>query len=367
MPDTRLNKLAEVLVHHSTKVKPGDWVHITAGRIAVPLVREVVREVLKAGGYPTTSLESDELEELYQAQASEKQLQWTSPLDMFLVQNMAVSVFIAAPENTRALSAIEPSRQQMRQFAYREWMETYMRRSAAGKLRWVMTNYPCLALAQEAEMSLADYENFVFGATFADQPDPVQCWQQIRADQQRLVEWLDGKKTLTIRGIHADLTLSIEGRKFINSDGDQNMPSGEIFTGPVEDSANGWVEFSYPAIYMGRAVEAVRLEFKDGRVVKASAGKNEEFLLTMLDTDPGARYLGELGFGTNHGIQRFTRNILYDEKIGSTFHLAIGNSYPETGGKNQSSLHWDFICDAKTETQIRADGELLYRDGCFLI
>lgn len=367
MSDIRLHKLAEVLVHYSTRVKPGDWVHITAGRIAVPLVREVVREVLKAGGYPTTVLESDELEEIYQAQAGQEQLQRASPLDLFLVQNMPVSIFIAAPENTRALSAIDPSRQQMRQVAYREWMETHMRRSAAGELRWVMTNYPCPALAQEADMSLADYEDFVFGATFADQPDPLQCWRQIHADQQRLVEWLDGKKTVAIRGPHVDLTLSIDGRKFINSDGDQNMPSGEIFTGPLEDSANGWVEFGYPAVYMGRAVEAVRLEFKEGRVVKASAGKNEEFLLTMLDTDPGARYLGELGIGTNHGIQRFTRDILYDEKIGGTFHLAIGNSYPETGGKNQSSLHWDFICDAKKETEIRVDGELFYRDGCFMV
>jgi aminopeptidase len=367
MPDQRLEKLANVLVNYSTKVKPGEWVHITAGRVAIPLVREVVRQVLEAGGYPTTFLECDQLEEVYLAHGNEAQLQWASPVDMFVVDNMQVSIFIAAPENTRALSAIDPARQQVRQLAYRQWMDTHMKRSASGDLRWVMTNYPCLALAQEAEMSLADYEEFVFAATFADRPDPVQCWQQLHADQERLVKWLAGKKMLTIRGPHADLTLSIEGRKFINSAGDQNMPSGEIFTGPVEDSANGWVEFSYPAIMMARAVEDVRLEFEDGRVVKATAGKNEDFLLTMLDVDPGARYLGELGLGTNYGIRRFTRDILYDEKIGGTFHLAIGNSYPETGSVNQSSIHWDFICDAKTATEIRADGELFYRDGHFQV
>ncbi|MBN1875475.1 MAG: aminopeptidase [Anaerolineae bacterium] len=367
MPDPRLSKLANVLVDYSTQVRPGEWVHITAGRIAVPLVREVVRRVLEVGGYPTTSLDCDELEEVYLTHGNEAQLQWASPVDMFVIEAMKVSIFIAAPENTRVLSAIDPARQQMRQSAYRQWTDTYMRRSASGDLRWVMTNYPCLALAQEAEMSLTDYEDFVFGATFVDRPDPVQCWQQLYAEQERLVKWLAGKKMLAIRGPHANLSLSIEGRKFINSAGDQNMPSGEIFTGPVENSANGWVEFSYPAITMGRAVEGIRMEFKDGRVVKATAEKNEDFLLKMLDIDPGARYLGELGLGTNYGIQRFTRDILYDEKIGGTFHLAVGNSYPETGGVNQSSIHWDFICDAKTDTEIHVDGELFYRDGHFQV
>jgi len=234
-------------------------------------------------------------------------------------------------------------------------------------LRWVMSNYPCQALAQEAEMSLADYENFVYQATFADQVDPVKNWLNIHDEQERLVLRLTGKKTISIHGTHADLELSIAGRKFVNSDGDQNMPSGEIFTSPVEESVNGWAYFSYPAIYQGTAVEGVRLEFERGRVVNASAEKNEPFLLKMLDTDEGSRFLGELGIGTNYGITRFTKNILYDEKIGGTFHLALGSGFGEAGGENESSIHWDLITDATKETEMHADGELFYKDGRFTV
>jgi len=216
-------------------------------------------------------------------------------------------------------------------------------------------------------MSLADYETFVYQATFADQVDPVQAWRNIHDEQERLISWLAGKRTISIRGPQAELTLSIAGRKFINSDGDQNMPSGEIFTSPVEESINGWVSFNYPAIYQGTAVEGVRLEFNRGKVVNASAEKNEPFLLTMLDTDEGARYVGELGIGTNYGINRFTRNILYDEKIGGTFHLALGSGFGEAGGVNESSIHWDLISDASKETEMHVDGELFYKDGKFAV
>ncbi len=365
MSDPRLSKLADVLVNYSTKVRPGDWVHINAGRVAVPLVREVVAAALAAGGHPTVSLDCDDLEEAFLAYAGDDQLRRASPVDMFIIKNTDVAIFIVAPENTCALSAIDPSRQQTRQLAYREWAEAYSLRSASGDLRWVMTNFPCPALAQEASMSLSDYEDFVFRATFADQAEPVQCWQQIHDTQERLIHWLIGKETVVIRGPHADITFSIADRTFVNSDGDKNMPSGEIFTGPVEQSANGWVQFTYPAVILGRAVEGVRLEFQNGKVVAATAEKGEDFLLTMLDVDEGARYLGEFGIGTNYGVARFTKSILFDEKIGGTFHLAVGNSYPETGGRNQSSIHWDFICDAKTDTIIWVDDEIFYQDGVF--
>jgi aminopeptidase len=284
-----------------------------------------------------------------------------------MIKNANVWIIIEAPENTRAMSNIDPSRQQMRNQAYTKWMETYTKRSASGELRWVMTNYPCQALAQEVEMSLADYENFIYQATFADQMDPVQYWRNIHDEQERLISWLAGKRTISIRGPQADVTLSLVGRKFINSDGGQNMPSGEIFTSPVEDSINGWVCFSYPAIYQGTSVEGVRLEFEHGRIVKASAEKNEEFLLKMLDTDEGARFVGELGIGTNYGISCFTKNILYDEKIGGTFHLALGNGFGEAGGLNESNIHWDLISDATSETEMRVDDELFYKDGKFVV
>jgi aminopeptidase len=216
-------------------------------------------------------------------------------------------------------------------------------------------------------MSLQDYENFVYNATFVDQEDPIQAWQEVHKKQQKVVDWLEGKKEVSVKSPNVDLTLSIEGRTFINSDGKNNMPSGEVFTGPVEDSANGWVEFTYPAISDGREVSGVRLEFKEGKVVQASAKKNEAYLLSQLDTDEGSRYLGEFAIGTNYGIQQFTKSILYDEKIGGSFHMAVGAGYPETGSKNKSSIHWDFICDIKEDSEIRVDDELLYKDGKFQI
>ncbi len=367
MTDPRILKLADILVNYSTQVKDGDWVHVEGSPLALPLIRAVVARVLRAGGRPSTRLDSDDLQEVYLAEANQAQLEWVPPVELMVVQQADVLIFISAPENTRALSAIQPERQQARQAAYTEWVETYMRRSANKELRWVLTQYPCPALAQEADMSLSDFEDFVYRATFADQDDPVGCWRQVHDEQERMVRWLAGKKNVDIRGPNADLRLSIEGRSFINSDGDQNMPSGEIFTSPVEDSANGWVRFTYPAITGGREVEGVRLEFQNGRVAAASASKNEDFLLKMLDTDEGARGLGELGIGTNYGIQRFTKSILYDEKIGGSFHLAVGSGFAEAGGKNQSSLHWDLICDARDGTEILVDGELFYKDGKFCI
>jgi len=367
MPDQRLARLADVLVNYSTKVKPGDWVHIHAGWGALPLVREVQTCVLKAGGNPSVTLESKDLEAAFIAEAGEAQLRWTPPLDMYMIKHADAWIIIDAPENTRAMSSIDPLRQQMRNTAFRKWSKIYMKRSANEELNWVFTSYPCQALAQEAEMSLAEFEDFVFQATFVDQDDPVKRWQQVHAHQELLVEWLAGKESISIRGPQAELTLSIQGRSFINSSGDENMPSGEVFTSPVENSAEGWIHFSYPAVYLGMVVEGARLQFKQGKVVEASAEKNEDFLIKMLDTDKGARRLGELGIGTNYGIQRFTRNILYDEKIGGTFHLALGSGFEEAGGVNKSAIHWDLITDARTGTEMVADGELFYKNGKFVV
>ena len=367
MSDIKLNRLANVLVNYSTKVKAGDWVHVNANWQAIPLVKEVVIYILKAGGNPSVSLESSDLNEVFMAQAGDAQLQWMPPLDMHMIKNANVWIIIEAPENTRAMNNVDPTRQQKRNQAYEKWMETYTKRSASKELRWVTTNYPCQALAQEAEMSLAEYENFVYQATFADQVDPVQDWHNIHNEQERLISWLAGKKTISIHGPQADITFSIAGRRFINSDGDQNMPSGEIFTSPVEDSISGKVSFSYPVIFQGVSMEGVELEFENGEVIKSSAKKNEEFLLKTLDTDEGARFVGEFGIGTNYGITRFTKNILYDEKIGGTFHLALGNGFAEAGGLNASGIHCDLISDAMKEAEMHVDGELFYKDGKFVV
>lgn len=216
-------------------------------------------------------------------------------------------------------------------------------------------------------MSLSDYEEFVYRACLLDQPDPVAAWQAVHDDQQRLCDLLATKRTLRVVTEGTDLSVSVAGRRWANSDGHRNFPSGEVFTGPVEDSATGHITFDFPAIYMGRSVEGVRLEFEQGRVVSATARKGEDLLLSTLGMDAGARYLGEFAFGTNQGIQRHTGNILFDEKIGGTIHMALGSAYPETGGLNRSALHWDMIRDLRQGGEVYADGELLYRNGQFVV
>lgn len=367
MTDPRIRKLADLLVNYSVSIQPGEWVYVTGKTLAEPLVNEVTRAVLEAGGLPTVILDSDEREEIRYRFSDQDQLEWISPTTKTIYEEVDALINLRATENTRSLSGINPKKQQIRKKARRDLLATYMKRSAEGDLKWVLTQYPCPAYAQEADMSLSDYENFVYKATFVDQDDPVKAWQEVHEEQQKIVDWLKGKKQVHVQSPNVDLTLSIEDRVFINSDGKNNMPSGEIFTGPVEDSANGWVEFTYPAIESGREVSGVRLEFEEGKVVKASAKKNEDYLISQLDTDEGSRYLGEFAIGTNYGIQQFTKSILYDEKIGGTFHLAVGAGYPETGSENKSSIHWDFICDIKEDSEIQVDGELLYKDGEFQI
>lgn len=367
MTDYRVENLAKTLVDYSIQVKPQDWVLVQGNVLALPLVNEVVRFILRAGGNPNVLLDSDGTNEVILKESSEEQLQWISPIEKMVLENVDATINLRASSNTRALSGVDPRKQRLRQTSRRELMQTYMQRAAQGKLRWVLTNYPCPAYAQDADMSLGEYEDFVYAATFADQEDPVKCWQDVHDNQQRIVDWLKGKKQVVVHGPNSDLTLSIAGRTFINSDGKRNMPSGEIFTGPVEDSVNGWVRFTYPAITGGREVEGVEFVFKEGKVVQASAKKNEEYLLTLLDSDPGARYLGEFAIGTNYGIKHFTRSILFDEKIGGSFHMAVGSGYPETGSRNQSSIHWDFICDLRDNSEILVDGELFYKNGEFQI
>jgi aminopeptidase len=367
MSDIKLNRLANVLVNYSTKVKAGDWVHINAGWQAIPLVKEAVTYILRAGGNPSVSLESSDLNEVFMAQAGNAQLQWLPPLDIHMIKNANVWIIIEAPENTRAMSNVDPAKQQVRNEAYSKWTEVYAKRSASKELRWVTTNYPCQALAQDAGMSLSDYENYIYQSTFADQVDPVQCWRDLQNEQGRLSAWLAGKKSVSIRGPQADITFSIAGRKFVNSAGEQNMPGGEIFTSPVEESLNGWVSFNYPAVHQGLSAEGVRLEFQQGEIVKATADKNEELLLGALNTDEGSRFVGEFGFGTNYGITRFIKTPAYDKKMSGTFHFALGNGLPEAGGLNASALHLDLITGATTDTEILVDGEPFYKDGKFVV
>lgn len=368
MADSRVVKFARILVDHSTKVGPGDRVAVTATTAAEPLARALYELVLERGGHPHILFELPGQDEILYAHGGDAQLDYVSPFQRMAFEDFDVLIKARSELNTRGLSGVDPNRQARRQKAVSQLLAAQMRRGADNTLRWMSTLYPTNAYAMEAEMGLEDYEDFVYGAMHADDatPDPVAYWQGVEADQQCIIDRIEGHDRVTLRGPNVDLSLSIKGRKFRNASGQHNLPDGEICTGPVEASANGWVRYTYPAIYQGRIVEGIQLTFESGRVVKASAERNEDFLLRMLDTDAGARYLGEFAIGTNFEINRFTRNILFDEKIGGSFHMALGAGYPETGSVNKSIIHWDMICDMRQEAEIRVDGELIYRNGQFV-
>jgi aminopeptidase len=367
MADQRIEKLADLLVNYSVAVKAGDRVVIEGDAIAAPLVKAVYARVLQAGGHPLAMSRLAGTDELFFRYASDKQLQHVPEPLKLIMNTYDVRIAIAAEENTKALSGVDPAKMVLRSQARTELMQTFMRRSATGELRWTVTMFPTNACAQDAEMSLSEYEDFVYGACLPDMGDPIGYWQRFSAWQQKIVEWLKDKERVHVIGPETDLRLSIAGRTFENCNGTKNMPDGEVFTGPVEDSLEGHVCFSYPAIYGGREVTGARLWFEGGRVVRATADKNEDFLLKTLDTDEGSRRIGEFAIGTNEGITRFTRQILFDEKINGSFHMALGAGYPETGSRNQSAIHWDLICDLRGGGEIRVDDELLYKDGKFVI
>lgn len=365
--DPRIHKFAQILVDHSARIQPGDRVLLEGTFAAEPLVRELYALILQRGGYPHPLFTFPGEEKIFFTYANEAQLDFIPTFKYLAYQEFESRIRIHSATDTRALSEIDPAKQSRRQKAVSPILETQMRRGAAGEFKWVTTLFPTEAYAQEAGMSLQEYEDFVYRACFADRDDPVAAWKQVEKEQSRIVSWLKGRDTVTVQGPNVDLRLSIKGRRFMNSSGRFNMPDGEVFTGPVEDSANGWVRFTYPAIAGGRVVNGVELRFENGRVVKATATENEAYLLQMLETDPGARYLGEFAIGTNFQIDRFIGQILFDEKIGGTFHMALGAGYPETGSVNKSAIHWDMICDLRTDSEIRVDGDLLYRNGQFVI
>jgi aminopeptidase len=362
MTDPRLEQFAKILVHYSLAVQPGEWVKLGGSVHALPLITEVAREILRAGGYYDLGLESEAVDEVFLAEANHAQLERVSPAERLLIGHMDALVFVNATGNTRALTGANPEKQRLAQKAKSVLHQIRLQRG----VRWVYTEYPCAAYAQDADMSLRAYEDFVFAATCADRPDGVQACRDAYAEDDRRAALFTGHRTLSVRGPNVDLSLSIAGRTFVSSAGRHNAPDGEIYTGPVEDSVNGWIRFAYPAIYSGREVDGVEMRFEAGRVVQASAAKNNAYLQAILDTDAGARYLGEFAIGTNYQIQRFTRRILYDEKIAGTIHLALGNGYPDTGSRNTSGIHWDFICDMRQDSEIRADGEVIYRNGQFV-
>lgn len=367
MTDPRVHNFARILVEYSTDIKPGDKVAVTATTLAEPVLREIFSLTLQRGAYPHLLIDLPGQDELLYQHASADLLEFASIFHRTAFDEFDVLIKLRSDGNTRALTNIEPSQQAKRQKAVARLIDSQMRRGAVGELRWMSTLFPTSAYAMEAEMGSDEYENFYYRALHADTTDPVAHWTSIRTAQQKIIDQIEGHEQVTLRGPNVDLSLSIKGRKFKNACGINNLPDGEIYTGPEEDSANGWVRYTYPAIYQGRVVEGIELTFENGKVIKASAARNEEFLLRMLDIDAGARYLGEFAIGTNYEINRFTRNILLDEKIGGSFHMALGAGYPETGSKNKSLIHWDMICDLRSDSEIAVDGTVVYRNGKFLI
>jgi aminopeptidase len=365
--DPRIDKLAQVLIDYSLAIKEGDFFAINSPPIAAPLVEALYVRALAKGAHPVTTISLPQLAELFLKNASDEQLQWVSPLQKLIIEQADATFSILADTNTKMLTNTDPAKQMQRAGAMNALTKTYMERAASGALRWSLTLYPTEAYAQDAEMSLAEYEDFVYGAGLLDEPDPVAAWKKQGAVQQRLIDWLHGKDAVHVTGSDTDLTLSIKDRVFINADGSRNFPDGEIFTGPVEDSINGHIHFSYPANLGGREIEDIRLTFTDGVVTQATAARGQDYLDKLLDTDAGARRIGEFAFGTNYGIQRFTKNTLFDEKIGGTIHMALGRAYPETGGQNESAIHTDIVCDLRDGGAITVDGQTFAKDGKFVV
>jgi aminopeptidase len=367
MSDPRVAKLADLLINYSLGLRPGQQVRIDGGTVAAPLVRELYRYALRAGAHPRTRIDVEGVDVITLAEASEDQLTYISELDRQDVEQIDAFITIWADRNTRALTGADPGKISRRIGSRRELINRLWERIDAEEAGWVGTRFPTEGHAQDAEMSLPEYEDFVYGACHVRvDEDPVAHWRGTSADLNARARELETFRELRIVGPDTDLRIGVEGRGWIGADGRLNMPDGEIFTSPLETETEGEIRFSFPAIFHGRGVEDVRLRFEAGRVVAAEAKTANDYLQSLLDMDEGARILGEFAFGLNYEIDRFTRDILFDEKIGGTVHLALGASFKKVGGENDSGLHWDMICDLREEGEVYADGELVWKAGHFL-
>jgi aminopeptidase len=362
MADPRITKLAKVMVHYSLALKPGQQMMLRTHPLAEELTLAVYEEAIRAGAYVYVQNAVPGVDEIFFKYASDAQLDYVSPIRKLFTETFDASLNLWTEHNTRSLSGVDPKRMARVAKANAPLSKLFMERSAKNELRWCLTVYPTHAMAQEADMCLADYREFVYAAGMLNEDDPVVYWKKVGEEQKKLVDWLKGHDQVVLKGSNVDLKMSIKERVFIPCDGQVNFPDGEIFTGPVEDSVEGWVRFQYPAIEYGQEVTDIQLWFEKGRVVKESATKNQELLTAQLNTDAGARSLGEFGIGTNYGITRFTKNMLFDEKMGGTIHLAVGAGYPESGSKNESGIHWDMLCDMN-DAEILVDGDLFYKNG----
>lgn len=368
MRDPRVDRLAELVAGYALELREGQAVRIDGGACAQPLLLALLRSALERGANPYLNVPLPGLEEIMLDEATDEQLDYLSHPERQEVEALDAVVTIWSDENTKALSGADPVRQSRLLATRRQLLNRRWERITAGELRWCGTLFPTRAHAQDAEMSLEDYERFVFRACHVEDPaeNAAAHWLSTAAALRARARRLESVRELRIVGPDTDLRLGVAGRTWVAADGHFNLPDGEVFTSPVETATEGEIRYRFPAIYDGREVEDVRLRFEGGRVVAAEAASGEEYLRSLLDVDDGARVLGEVAFGLNYEIDRFTRNILFDEKIGGTMHFALGSGFADTGGQNRSALHWDMICDLRAEGEVYADGELVWRAGHFL-
>jgi aminopeptidase len=367
MSDPRLARLGELIVGYSIGLKPGQVIRIDSPSVSTPLAEELYRASLRAGGYPYANVELESLPEILVAEGSGDQLDFVSPVAETEIDSVDAIVTIWAERNTRAFTSAEPARHQRLIAASRQLTNRRWSRISAGELRWTGMLYPTPAHAQDAGMSMDDYEQFVYRACHVDgDGDPVAHWQATQEELARRADQLGRARELRIVGPDTDLRIAVDGRRWEAADGRYNMPDGEVYTSPVETETEGEMRFTFPAVFQGREVDDIRLRFEGGSVVQSEARRGGEFLDALLSMDDGARRLGEVAFGLNYEIDRFTNNTLFDEKIGGTMHVALGSAFKELGGQNESGLHWDLVCDLRAEGEVYADGELVWRAGQFL-
>jgi aminopeptidase len=366
MTDPRVQRLAELVVDYSLELGEGQVVRIDGFDVARPLALDVYRAALRAGAHPYINVGLSGLVEILLQHGSDEQREFISPIQWQEVDLLDALVTIWSEANTRSLTRVPPDRHAGYIAAHRQLLNRRWERISRGELRWCGTLFPTQAHAQDAEMSLAEYEDFVFTACHVHEPDPASHWRETSHSLLARARELGSVRELRILGPDTDLRLGVEGRSWLAADGHYNLPDGEVFTSPLETETEGVIRYTFPAVYHGREVEDVRLRFSEGRVVAAEAAGGGDYLDSLLDMDVGARVLGEVAFGLNYEIDRFTRNILFDEKIGGTMHLALGSGFPQTGGENTSGLHWDMICDLRADGEVHADGELVWKAGRFL-
>jgi aminopeptidase len=357
---------ARLLSEYCLSIKKNDRVFIRSTALAEPLLLEVYREISSRGAFYDARIMLNEEDRVVFENSPDESLSDISPIERMVNESYDAILTIRAPYNLKSLQTISPERKMKAQEAKRSIHDIFSKRSAEESLRWSLCEFPTSASAQECGMSVSEYSRFILESCRLDEADPVAAWKRCSAEQKRYTDFLNGVSELSFKGDDIDISMSVKGRRWSNSDGKRNMPSGEVFSAPVEDSVNGSIYFSYPAIYMGEEIEALTLKVERGRVVSWSA-KRGQSLLDRLFEVPGARTFGEVAVGLNKGVTRFTKNILFDEKMDGTIHMAVGSSYSETGGMNKSAIHLDFITDMKNGGQIIADGSVVYRDGRFLI